>query len=153
MKKKLHTRGFTFIEVLVVIAILFILVAISITTFQKMSISSSHRVVAQEIFSTLTTARNDTLASNNDTVYGVHFETGSTTLFQGSTFTEGDIDNVVYEFLGGTWATSTFITNNTDVVFKRLTGFPSATGTLYIVSPDGTATRTITIHDTGLINN
>ncbi len=147
------TRGFTFVEIVIVIAVLFILAAISVVSFRNLLLSASYRVAVQEVYTQLTDARNDTLASENDTVYGVHFERGSTTYFIGDTFVEGTASNVVYEFEGGTYATSSFITNDVNVIFKRLSGLPTATGTILIIKSDGSATSTIEVHDSGLIEN
>jgi len=151
MNRRIHKRGFTFIEILVVIAIILILAAVAVVTFKNLDTTSSHRVVTQEVYSTLTEAHNNSIASTDDSVYGVHFETDLITLFEGDTYNASDSTNKEFVFTGGVYATSSLITNSVDIVFKRLTGFPTATGALHIVRSDGSATSTITIHGTGLI--
>lgn len=153
MKTQQRQIGFSFTEILVVIGIILLLSAIAVVTFRNLELSSSHRSVTQEVFSTLTDARNRSIASESDTVYGVHFETDSVTLFEGDTYTQSDPDNLRINFTGGVYATSSLIGTNTDVVFRRLTGFPTATGTLLIMRSDGVATKTIIIHGSGLIEN
>lgn len=152
MRNDSPQSGFSFTEVLVVIAILLILVTISVITFQNLGTTSTHRVVTQEVLSLLTEARTQSIASENDTVYGVHLATSSVTLFAGGTYNQSDPDNILLSFSGGVHATSSLSGGSTEVVFQRLTGFPSATGTIQIIRGDNSATNTITIHNSGLID-
>jgi len=144
-------NGFTFVEILVVIAVMSIIATISAVTFQKFYHSSARTVAAQEIYMALRDARNNTLASEGDTVVGVHMSTSSVTRFTGSTYNPSDATNRTYSFIGGTIATGTLVTSGADIVFTRLTGTPSATGTVYVLDGEGTATSTIVIYASGLI--
>lgn len=151
MKAGTHRAGFTFIEVLVVIAILLILVAVSVATFKNLGTSSTHRIATQEVLSALSEARNRSIASENDTTYGVYFATSSVTIFAGSVYSQSDPNNILINFTGGVHATSSLSNNSTEVVFQRLSGFPTATGTVHVMRGDNMATNTITIHNSGLV--
>lgn len=144
-------RGFTFIEILVAIAIVAILGAASAATYKNVSESSSLKMAGSEVYTALTSAREKTLGGENDTVYGVHVSTTTITQFVGPTYVAGAATNRVYTFVGGITATSSLITSGTDVVFKRLTGEAQQGGTIYVRNSAGTSTTTIVVHDSGLV--
>jgi prepilin-type N-terminal cleavage/methylation domain-containing protein len=147
-----HTsQGFTLTEILVVIAIIFIITAFSVSTFQTMHRVSGERIAAQEVADALREARNNSIAAKNDTVYGVRVGTSSVTRFPGSTYDPGNASNTVYMFEAGAFATGTLVEGAVDIVFARLTGMPSVTGVIYLSDIDNSSTSTVTIEATGLI--
>ncbi len=146
-----RNRGFTFVEILIAVSLLVLIGTFSVATFRALYQNSAERIVAQEIADALREARNNTIGSKNNTVYGVHIATSSVTRFVGATYTPGHASNTVYVFDGGATATGTFVTGGTSIVFTRLTGVPSATGTILIHNADMTSTTTVTIESTGLI--
>lgn len=151
----IHAKtGFTIIEVLVVIAIIGIMTALSAAAFKNMNTSASVKIGTQEVYTALIDSRNKTLGSDDDTVYGVHFETDSVTRFTGATYSFGAPTNEVYTFENGVNASSSLIQNGTnDIIFKRLTGAPGVSGTIFIRNNLNEGTSTILIHGTGLIEN
>lgn len=148
-----RTRGFTLLEVLIAMLIMMALVFVSLEVFKNMLNASSLRVATQEVHAALIDARNSTLASRDDTVYGVHFSSTTVTRFVGSTYNAGSPSNETYRFEGEVTATGTLITAGTNIVFVRLTGIPSATGTIFLQNVTRTSTSSITIHGSGLIEN
>lgn len=146
-----HRRGFTLIEILVVIGILGIITAISVTAFSNMYKVSVLRAGGSEVYDALVASRSKTLASKSDIVYGVFVSSTTVTRFAGGTYISGTATNRSYSFEGGVRATSTLITSGTPIVFTRLTGAPSIQGTIYVHNLDGTSTTTIVIHRSGLI--
>jgi prepilin-type N-terminal cleavage/methylation domain-containing protein len=154
--QKRHVRmnsltGFTLVEILVVLAVLLIIAAFSITAFRSMYEGSGTRTAVVEITDALREARNNALSSKGDSVYGVRIASTSVTRFPGSTYSAGNASNTTYMFEAGAMATGTLVSAGTDIVFARLTGMPSATGTVLVTGSDGTSTTTITIGATGLI--
>jgi prepilin-type N-terminal cleavage/methylation domain-containing protein len=150
MQIKATIRGFTFVEILVVIAILGVIAGLSGEAFRNMYESSAHRRGGEEVYRALTDAQSSTLASEGNTVYGVHLTPDSVTRFTGAVYAQGAPANKVYEFEGGVTATGTLVAGG-DVLFARLTGEPSASGTVLIRNSAGTGTTTIVIHASGLI--
>jgi prepilin-type N-terminal cleavage/methylation domain-containing protein len=144
-------RGFSIPELLVVVAIIGIIASVSLSTFKNMHTHSALRAGGQGVYDALLTAREDTLASRNDTVYGVRISSTTVTRFTGSAYSAGSTTNKVYYFENGTTATGTLVTSGTDIVFRRLTGLPSATGTIYVRNSDGSSTTTLLINGSGLV--
>lgn len=144
-------KGFTFIEVITVIAVIAIIATISAAAFQNIYRTSSLRAAESEVYRALTDARTRTLASEDDTVYGVHLSTSAVTRFVGGTYSAGSVTNKTYTFEGGVYATGTLAISGANIIFTRLTGEPSATGTLYMVSADETASSSVVMYGSGLI--
>ena len=76
------------------IGIMGILVSIIGLSFSAFRNSNILFVETENIVSLISQARNDTLSSKNDTVYGVHVESNRVVLFEGSTFSEPDPENI-----------------------------------------------------------
>ena len=144
-------RGFTMIEILVSIAILVTFTAVTMVAFRNVYRHSGERIAVQEIADALRESRNKSIGSIQEMVFGVRIATSSVTRFVGSTYSATSTSNTVYYFEGGATATGTLVRNATSIVFSRLLGTPSATGTILVRDIDNQSTTTITIVQTGLI--
>lgn len=142
-------KGFTMVEIIIVIAILAIIATISVMAFVNMHKASTLRGATSDVYESFTRARELTLASENDTVYGVHLATSSVTRFAGGTYSAGSASNTVFTFGSIVSATGTLVMQNANITFERLTGKPSATGTIYV--RNGLSTSSVTIYGSGLI--
>lgn len=149
-----HTRhtGFTLIELVVVVALVAILSLIAVQGFLNYANEQRFRADVVEIRSQLKAARTDTLASAENRAYGVAFGTATTTVFAGAQYVPGAASNQTTNFPGLSIAPD--LTDGvTELVFARLTGVPSATGTLLITNLRSGATTTIIISGTGIIDS
>jgi prepilin-type N-terminal cleavage/methylation domain-containing protein len=144
-------RGFTLLEVLVVIAIMSIVTSITASTMENLQQSVALKSGTDEIYRALTDARNRTLASEGGTVYGVKMSTSSVTRFVGSTYSAGAAGNEVFVFERGITATSSLINSGIPIVFERLTGESSATGTIFVRNNSGSATSTMILYASGMV--
>ena len=144
-------RGFTLVEIVIVLSILGIIVAMSTIALRDMYRNSALKTSTHAVYRAFTDARNNTLASVKDTVYGVMVGTSSVTRFKGPTFVVGSSTNQVTFFDAGVTATGSIVTNGTPVVFTRLTGEPSIIGAILIRDNTGTATNTLNIYASGLV--
>ena len=146
-------RAFTIVELLIsiaVISVLFIIIASAFSSFNRnASVVSSTQIV----LSALKEARTKTLASQGESVYGVHFGAGSVTLFKGGVYNALDPENEEKKLPASTTISNTALQGGgSEVVFIRLTG---ATGQYGIVSVSGLSsavTKTITIEQTGVVH-
>lgn len=149
----LKKRGYTAIEILLVIGIMGILVSIIGLSFSAFRNSNILFVETENIVSLISQARNDTLSSKNDTVYGVHVESNRVVLFEGSTFSEPDPENIEISLDTSVMLTDIVLNSGSDIVFKRLSGKTDGHGTMLLVLTSATTTRkTITIYATGLVD-
>ena len=146
---KQYTRGFTFVEILVVVAIISVLAAITSDAFKNFHRSASLRVASQETYQALVDARNNTLASEGDSVHGVHIEPTKVVRFVGSSYSSTSPANVEYQFEGGVTAATSLTGGTSEIVFERLTGIPNASGN--ITFSQGSASRGIVVQAKWLI--
>ena len=148
---RLNRNGYTIIELLVVLTIVSLLVVIAVSTFQNLKRSSILRVSVDNVQHALETARNRTLASDGDTVFGIHLDEDKMVVFSGISYSSTSPTNTDYEFTGGVTATSSLSGGVTEIIFARLTGVPNATGTITLVTPGGFSSSTLEVFSSGLI--
>ena len=146
-------NGFTLIEVLVAIVILAVLTTVVFSALVRFNRAQALTSATESIHAALNEARSLTLASKSRTVYGVHFDMGSTTLFQGAMYTSTDPNNEVIMLSNAVIISSVSLEGGgQDVVFDRLTGKTSQYGTITLsLTADATKTRTVTIDTSGII--
>jgi prepilin-type N-terminal cleavage/methylation domain-containing protein len=150
--KYLYNRGFTLIEILLVIAILVILVSVTLPKFAEMRAHQVLRAAVEDITSVLNKARSQTLASLESSEYGVHFEADSVTIFKGDTYSVSDPDNQVIDIVSPASISSISLTGGTsNIYFARLTGAPSATGSVTV--ENGITTKTISVSAAGAVGS
>jgi len=151
-KQYKHKRGVTLIELLIALAILAIISAIVVSPFNSFRLTGALQGDVENVLSFINKARLNTLSSQNDSEYGVHFESGRVVLFKGPTFTEPNPDNEELTFVAGIEASTISLTSGvSDVVFERLTGTANATGTVIISAvSDPSISRTLNIYGTGV---
>jgi len=149
----MKNTGFTLVEVLVVIAILIIISALTFASFFNLDDRQALDVSVKQIDSFLEEARSLTLASKDASQYGVHFDTESITRFRGSVYSETDPDNVVSNLHNKIQISDVSLSGGgNEVIFDRLTGNTSQSGTITIsLKSDPTQTRIITIEATGIV--
>lgn len=149
--RKFASRGFTLIEIILAIAILSIIMAVIISGMMDYVNYQRMQADVVEVSSQIRETRQNSLSAQDDTHYGVHFESDSVTIFDGDTYNALDPDNQVTSF--SIVGLATDLTNgDSDIVFSRLTGVPSATGTITITSNQLGTTATITVNGTGLVD-
>src|SRR3989338_9633466 len=144
-------RGLTLLELLVALVILVMLGVLAIQPLAKFRTNEALDTATTQILSTINEARQNTLASKNDTVYGVHFAESQVVLFEGAVFSPSDPDNKEYNLDNSVHISDISISGGSNVVFERLTGETSNIGhvTLSGTSQD-VGERTISINGTGL---
>lgn len=146
-------RGFTLIEILVSISILLIIMAVTIFSLTTLSKKVEIDSTSQNILSTLRLAQSKTLASENETKYGVHFETAKYVLFSGPTYSSSATDNKVYNLTDSQISTISLNGGGSEVIFDRIRGTTSNYGTVVIrLTTDVAQTKTININSSGQVS-
>jgi prepilin-type N-terminal cleavage/methylation domain-containing protein len=148
----MRNRGFTVLELLIVLAIMTILVALIVTALVKSRKSQGIDQDTETVVETLRMARDQTLSSDNASQYGVHFASSTATLFTGTTYSSGSSSNVVFTFTTSDLVMGLSLAGGgSDVIFQRLSGQTADSGTITISSPSSGFSRVVTVYNTGII--
>ncbi|MES2436477.1 MAG: prepilin-type N-terminal cleavage/methylation domain-containing protein [Patescibacteria group bacterium] len=149
-----NKKGFSLIELIIVLAIISILTSIIITGLSSFNRKEALEKDTQVVVDMLRQARSQTLASHNASQYGVYFATSSITLFTGTTYSAVSSSNNVYTFNPQVSISNIGLTSSsTSIVFSRLSGEASHTGTITLLSPATSSPKTVTIYATGLVES
>ncbi len=140
--------GFTFIEVLIVIALLGVIAGFAIPFYQSFQVASNLDNTAQQLVSTLRLAQARAMASESLSDFGVHFESQQYVLFKGNSYNPADPFNESYN-IAGTLTISSGV--GSEVVFTAVNGNTTNTGSVQI-STSGGKLRTITINEMGMVD-
>jgi len=145
---KVRNSGFTFTEVLMVIAILGIMAGLAIPFYQSFQISSQVDNTTQEIISTLRWAQARAMSSESLSSFGIHFESQRYVLFKGDIYNSADPSN---EPISLSDVLSVNSGAGVDIIFTAISGTTTNTGLITVSATSGKP-RTITINEHGVIN-
>lgn len=144
-------QAFTLIELMVVITIATVISTLVISAFRNYERVQRFQGSVADVRNGLAEARIKTLGSLNNTVYGVYVGTSSVQFFQGPTPVVGSSNNTIVTFPSGITATSSFANSLWYVTFGRITGAPTAIGTITITDSVSNTSKVFTISATGLV--
>lgn len=147
----MYHKGLTIAELLVVVAIVAILSAISLSAFVSYRTSQALTADTETVAGLLRQARNQTISSKNASSYGVNFSSTTTTLFVGPTYSPGNPSNVAYTLTAGNTLTTTLSGGATSILFNRVTGETNQSSTIVVTLQSATASSTISIYKTGTV--
>ncbi len=115
-------RGFTFIEIMVVVAIVFVLAAVAVVSLRAMSERLLLSSAAGDIAFALEEAKARAVAGRGGAAHGALFESGSYTIFEGETYDANDAGNVTHALDGRLELSTDILGSEGSVVFSRVTG-------------------------------
>ena len=156
-------KGFTLVELLIVIGILIILTAVAVPSLRYFQKGSDLNNSAEEIINILRLAQNKTLVSERASQYGVYFDNLSIPhqyiLFKGPSFDLRDdsFDEIhelsksveIYEIN----LLDEALDETNEIVFERLTGETSQSGNVSLILTTNLGkTKTIYIESSGLVS-
>lgn len=150
-------RGFTLIEMAVVMGIFTILVSIGVISLANIERSSSLNAEVSKIIPSIKEQQikamaGDTEGSGTINDYGIHFESSSYTLFRG-TYSVGNANNLVVTIDPNIQISSTF--PGAQVLFSRGSGevasFVNGSNTITFTDTTNGRTQTITVNRLGVI--
>jgi prepilin-type N-terminal cleavage/methylation domain-containing protein len=146
-------KGFTLIEILVVISILAVISTISFIGYNSFRKGTQLDIKADEINSVLKTAQAQTLSSLEADNYGVHFESDQFILFKGLAYDSMGLDNQVNELPDDLEIYDIILNGGgSDMVFERLTGNTENYGSIKIRIKNTSQHKTISVESSGVIN-
>ncbi len=151
---KNNTRGVSVVELVIVITILSILSLIVLVGLKTFRENVDLESVTRNTLSTLQFAQTRTLASESDTVYGVHFENDRYVLFRGGTYDPSASTNETHLLPTTLEFVSWSLGGGDDVIYQRVTGGAAQTGTIILrVKGDPARSRTLTVASPGQVAN
>lgn len=145
-------RGFSLIEIIVVLSISLILMVAVIVSFSSFRGESEFNKSVEDILIAIQLARSKTISSENFYQYGVHLETGRITVFKGIVFSENDPENLRTDLSSLIEISDIFLNGGgSDIVFQKVTGKTENYGTITLrIKSSPSKTRTINIKSTGV---
>lgn len=146
-----HTMGFSFMELLVVFAIIGVVAAIGAVGFRNFVHHESLEAAASDMYTTLSDARSATLASEYGEQYGVHIETDRIIRFRGATYNPSSTLNQTIDFRGV--RVEAALTGGPTVLFERQTGTTTNSGTITLIHKISLAEKTITLFTSGIVSS
>ena len=145
-KNKKKCKGFTLIEIMLVVALMIVIGSISVPVYQSFQVKNNLDVATYTIVQTLRRAQVLSQSGVGDETWGVHIESGSAVLFKGANYASRDIStDEVFEI-----STNIAPTGIADIVFSKLLGEPQTTGDI-ILTTSNNDTKTITINAKGTV--
>lgn len=145
-------RGFTIVEMLVVLGLIVLLATFVTQPFKSFRDSQVLLGSVEDVLSTLSKARSETLAGLNDSAYGAHFQSDRLVLFAGSSYQAGAAGNETILLNQLTTISAINLTGGgSDLVFQRLSGEAASSGTVTIgLVNSPSQTKTVTILTSGI---
>jgi len=152
------TKGFTLLEILIVIAVLAVIGALSanyLTSYQK---DLNLNKESNQIVNYLEQARNKSLAKEDNRAWGIHFENPASgsdffELYSTSTnYSGGTISEKIY-LSSGVAFSDPATGNSTDVQFSKLLANVASTTSVTIVSQTTNNSKTITVNTEGRVSS
>jgi prepilin-type N-terminal cleavage/methylation domain-containing protein len=145
-----HRFGFTVVELIIVVAIVSIIIGVLVTSFRDYANYQSFQATTAEVTAVLTEVQANAKVALNDEHHGFVIASDRIILFQGITYNPIDPANEVVVFSNVT-LTPTFTGGVSEVRLNKVTGIPSATGTIAVTGVQYGATKTITLNDAGVL--
>ncbi|EKD43857.1 MAG: hypothetical protein ACD_72C00096G0002 [uncultured bacterium] len=144
---KLYNKGFTLIELILVIAFIAILAGVSLPIFKTFQTENDFSLAASTIAQTMRTAALYSQAVSHDSPWGVKLENGKAILFKGANFaTRDNTFDKIFD-LPSSLQVDGLIEEN----YTIFTGLPTQVGMIVLTDIDG-RTKEISINAAGLLD-
>jgi prepilin-type N-terminal cleavage/methylation domain-containing protein len=116
-------RGFTLIEIMLVMGILLILCVVSILGFNAMRDRAALRAAANSLIFALEESKGQAIAGVGGMAHGVHFDSDAYTQFDGDHYSANSGGNDAHALDAGMELSTDLDDGDESVVFARKTGF------------------------------
>ncbi len=153
------SKGFTIIEMLIVVTILMVLVAMAVQPFFTIKKATDVDTAAEEFMGVVKLAQSRTVSSENSVQYGVYLNTSSLPnqyiMFKGASYATRDTTaDVTYLLPNTVQFSGVSLGSVNQIVFDKLTGASEESGTISIRSKvDNSQSKTMYVTSSGVINS
>jgi prepilin-type N-terminal cleavage/methylation domain-containing protein len=130
-----NSKGFTVIEILIVLAVLSILFSLLLSVFFNLADYRALERDCAEIRAYLEEARIYTQSSRLESSYGVYFNTNGIELFRGDSWSTKEESLKTHQFNSFVSVSDSSLGGADEVVFHRLFGEPSVHGEIRVSGP------------------
>lgn len=145
-------KGFTLVEILVVIGIFGVLLTTSLYFFGKWDKKEALEKDVASLTALIRNASRLSADSKDASVFGIHLESGKAVLFEGSSYVPGGSNEKSQELSNRVYISSYSLNGGgQDIIFARLSGATSNYGTVTLSLKDGSASTTVTVLKTGVV--
>lgn len=144
-------HGFTLLEVMVSVAILALVASVGWFSFASYAARRELDSSAARVAALITEAQRKTLAGEDSSAYGVHFESDRAVLFRAPSYVSGSADNKT-EMLTRRITIPTISFSGNEVIFKRLTGAAVSAGSVTLsVRGNSSVSKTVSVNALGVV--
>jgi prepilin-type N-terminal cleavage/methylation domain-containing protein len=126
LKNNPSRRGFSLLEILLVIALMTVIVGIGTPALSRLFYRNNLNLDAENIKTDLYLAQTRAKAGENNSAWGVYLDGASSTIFSGTSYAFRDISFDETNFLSGTIASGSL----NEIMFQEISGRPTASGTI-----------------------
>ncbi|MFZ2192694.1 MAG: prepilin-type N-terminal cleavage/methylation domain-containing protein [Candidatus Moraniibacteriota bacterium] len=141
-----NRKGFTLIEIMLVIALMVLISSISVPVYQSFQVKNDLEASSNDLVQSLRRAQVLSQANEGDSTWGVKILSGGIVVFKGASYSARDVAyDEVFEI-----ATSIVSSGISEVVFGKLSGLPQTSGDIILTTSNGDV-RTISINIKGII--
>lgn len=149
-----YQKGFTLIEIILVMSILFILFGFTTLSFVKQQNSVSVQSITDSLVSDINSAQNKAMLGDSNASYGIYFQPDRYVLFAGSSYSQNNPSNFIVNIDPGYQISNVTFSNNT-VIFAsgsgEVNGYALGSDSLKIQNANGSSSRTIKLNRYGVI--
>lgn len=144
MKKK----AFTLLELILVIALIGLLGAITVPFYQSMQITTQRKTLTSEIVSNLRQTKMKSVSAVDDQSWGMNIADNEIRVFRGADFENRD---QAYDEVLSVPPTITLGGSLNQIIFNKFSGLPNSSGTI-TVSDNSGQIQTISVSIQGIVD-
>lgn len=145
----MKNKGLTLVEIIVAVAIISLISVLFLFSYTTNRRQTELNNNTNQVVSILNNAKQKTLASENSSSWGVHFEESSCILFQGNDYSTS-INKTTYSLTKGVNLVNNFF-SGPDIIFAKVTGYPNQTGSITLYLAGTSKQKSICINSIGVI--
>lgn len=143
-------KGFSLVELLIVVSLIALISGFLVIGFQNFASYQQYKQAVGDVEFSLNQSKVKARSAVSDSKHGIKFANDRITKFVGSTYSVSSPTNEVIIYSLVTLQAN--LTGGVDeIIFNKLSGLPSATGTIVISGTIFSASTTIEVTDSGVI--